>query len=142
MYRDEGTLRDTLVNALQIQGREVAAEFPLLGRLVDVVAFDKDTGCLTAYECKLTDWRRALAQARRHLPACDQAYVVMPKRPYAILPFEPFIDAGVGLILVDDGVCHTLVTATITTDTPFLRLRDRALDHLRSRVNHENPSHA
>lgn len=53
-------------------------------RFPGVDAFVKVTRpCTRAYECKLTDWRRAMSQAARYRFFAHQAFVVLPERTCA-----------------------------------------------------------
>lgn len=55
--------------------------------------------CTRAFECKLTDWRRAMAQAGRYRFFANQTFVVLPKKVCTrALPFiDTFKKIRVGL---------------------------------------------
>lgn len=55
---------------------------------------------LTAFELKISNWRRALAQAYRYSYYADYSIVVMPERPRD-LNLHEFRSAGVGFWLYD-----------------------------------------
>ncbi len=133
MFRRENGLQTALVMALRASGLRAIEEFPLLGSVADVFAI-APSGETAAYECKMSDWRRAISQARRHLPVCDRVYVVMPRRPYAVMPASSFVEGGVGLILVDEAGPSIVVPANSTTGYLIPELHARAVKQFGTRV--------
>jgi hypothetical protein len=71
-------------------------DVPLLGRCIDLVYIDRQI--VTSVEFKLTDWRRALLQARDHRLAVDYSYVCMPSRTITDRISQETTAAGVGLV--------------------------------------------
>lgn len=86
--------------ALQ-SGYQVHVEVPCFSQNIDIVM--KSPVGRIAIECKMADWRRALAQAKRHLLAFDYSYVCMPQRKITDAVVDEFQRTGVGLLLFYQG---------------------------------------
>lgn len=105
---------------------------PLLGRCVDLVFMRRRV--VTTVEFKLTDWRRAIRQARDHRLGADYAYVCMPPRPVADRMREELAEAGVGLLLYcEEGKWpfNTVVRAPRSTET-WQHARDAVVEYVRA----------
>ena len=77
-------------------GTRAFHEVPLLGRSIDIVYMRGSS--LTSVEFKLSNWRRALVQARDHQLAVDFSYVCMPQRSFTEPMRVAFREVGVGLM--------------------------------------------
>ena len=80
------------------QGYRAYLEVPCFSRNVDLVV-ELPEG-LAAVECKLTEWRRGLIQARHHLIAFDYSFVCLPNRQITNKMRRAFEEEGVGLLLL------------------------------------------
>lgn len=79
----------------------ICCEVPLLGRCIDL-AYIKGRS-LISIEFKLSDWRRAINQARDHRLGADFSYICMPKREITDKMKEEFEKAGVGLVFFQEN---------------------------------------
>lgn len=77
------------------RGTKAFQEIPLLGRTIDLVYLRGSS--LTSVEFKLTDWRRAMMQARDHQLAADFSYICMPTRRLTEPMRLALRESGVGL---------------------------------------------
>ncbi|MBW3568585.1 hypothetical protein KY385_00435 [Candidatus Parcubacteria bacterium] len=83
---------------LQSQGFTVYQEVPFLSRSIDIVAEKDDV--ILAYELKLNDWRKAVAQSSDHLHGVDRSYVCMPLKSKINEELIHLIQAnGLGLVV-------------------------------------------
>ncbi len=91
----------------------VAFEFYYMSGKTDVVAATED-GDLLAFEAKLADWRKALAQAYRSTSFCHFSYVVMPSQAavVALRNEGEFRRRRVGLCSVSENGVHVHIAAT------------------------------
>jgi len=85
---------------LSADGWRVFTEVPLMSRRIDIVALDS-AGRVLAVELKLTDWRKAVAQAVEHRIACDGVAVCMPRTSVPSAAFEVMDQEGVAFIGVE-----------------------------------------
>lgn len=83
---------------------------------------------LTAVELKLTDWRRAIAQAGRYRLFADRSYIAMPENRITPALVREATRNNVGVLAVDptDGAREIIAAAT-----------QRALQPLRRRITSE-----
>ena len=105
---------------------------PLLGRCVDLVFVRR--AVVTTVEFKLTDWRRAICQARDHRLGADYAYVCMPARTVPDHMREELVEAGVGLAFYcEEGEWpfETVVRAPRSTET-WQHARDTVVEYVRA----------
>ncbi len=77
------------------RGTRAYHEIPFLGRTIDLV-FLRGT-LLTSVEFKVSDWKRALKQARDHQLAADYSYICMPARRVSPEMRSALHTSGVGL---------------------------------------------
>lgn len=93
--------REIPVNGYGIADLVVVAWEPLPNEIfLGVAAFAQVARpCTRAFECKLTNWRRAMSQAARYRFFANQAFVVLPEQACAsALPFlDTFRKIKVGL---------------------------------------------
>lgn len=93
--------REIPVNGYGIADLHVVAWEELPGEMFcSTQAFVRVTHpCTRAFECKLTDWRKAMAQAARYCFFANQAFVILPEEVCKhALPFlETFRKVKVGL---------------------------------------------
>lgn len=106
----------------------IVRELPWHGRHIDLVTLTK-SGCLSAYELKLSDTRRAIHQAAFNGLAFDQSFIVTVAEPSEKNRARA-IDAGVGIILIKDGDARLLQRAATS---PVKELRTRARRAIRER---------
>lgn len=68
---------------------------------------------IVAVEAKLSNWKKALSQARSNMAFADQSYVALPFSRRSLLPrlTTAFQSAGVGLLFVDDSTFHLALPA-------------------------------
>ena len=92
---ERAVVEDVVFRLKEILSENFCCEVPLLGRCVDLVFMKKKS--LTSIEFKLTNWRRAIKQARDHRLGVDFAYVCMPEREVTEEMRFEFEQAGVGL---------------------------------------------
>ena len=110
----------------------VSCHVPLLGRCVDLVFIRRRV--VTTVEFKLTDWRRAIRQARDHRLGADYAYVCMPTRQVTDPMREELAEAGVGLVFYSedgDWPFKIVVRAPRSTET-WQHARDAVVEYVRS----------
>lgn len=91
---------DALVNCTASRlrtelGIHALTEVPIMGRVADL-AFMHD-GALVTMEFKISNWRRAIRQARDHRLAADFAYICMPERQLTGALLSALETNGVGL---------------------------------------------
>lgn len=111
---------------------EASCHVPLLGRCVDLVFVRRRV--VTTLEFKLTDWRRAIHQARDHRLGADYAYVCMPTRAVADDMREELAEAGVGLAFYceeGDWPFETVVKAPRSSET-WQHARDAVVKYVRT----------
>lgn len=121
-FRYEFDLVAAFAGALGAEGSKnilaFCKEFDYLSGRTDLVGVCKKD-MVHAYEAKLTDWKRALHQARRNTCFAHFSYVVMPKigriDPKKRLEFEK---CGVGLIVV--GSTRPRVAIRAQKQEPFM----------------------
>jgi len=81
---------------------------PSMSRCVDITVRMKEMNEIITVELKLTNWRRALRQARDHLLAADRSYVCIPNINPTFQCIEQFRAFGVGLLTIEvhgNGYC-------------------------------------
>ncbi len=87
---------------LTTKGYLVVAEFPFLGRVVDIFGLRPTDDATVTIECKESDWRKASTQARVASMMSQSAYVAMPARKVTNAALLCFQASGVGLLIVND----------------------------------------
>jgi hypothetical protein len=94
-------------------------EVPILGRVADLVLIQDEV--LTTFEFKMSNWRRAIRQARDHKLVADQAYICMPTRRTISASFRAELArTGIGLAFFPSTTNATfdiVVEAPQSTDT-------------------------
>lgn len=100
-YPSEFALVEQVSEALVRSGHDVFLEVPLMSRCVDIVAVHRESGNVSAIECKLRDWKRAMTQARSHAIACDSVAICIPHREASAALLESCKSVGVGLMMID-----------------------------------------
>ncbi|MCB9772653.1 MAG: hypothetical protein H6754_08920 [Candidatus Omnitrophica bacterium] len=101
LISERAVIDDVVSRLKELLSESFCCEVPLLGRCVDLVFIKRKS--LTSIEFKLTNWRRALSQAKDHRLGVDFAYVCMPEREVTKeMKFE-FKQAGVGLFFYQQG---------------------------------------
>lgn len=63
---------------LEEQGKNIYLEIPFLTRCIDMVIIEDRK--IISIEFKISDWRKAIKQARDHLLGVDKAYICLPAR--------------------------------------------------------------
>ena len=100
---------------------------------------------LSAFELKLSDWKKALQQAYRYKYYADLSIVVLPARTAdrAVQSSMLFEALGVGLWTLDTstGIIHKHVVAVKSEGPLNTGKRDRALSRLRARLAHFGKSY-
>lgn len=89
-------VRSAYLRLLKARGTRPYQEVPLLGRTIDLVYVRGSL--LTSVEFKLSNWRRAIAQARDHQLAADFSYICIPPRSLPGPMRIALEDTGVGLL--------------------------------------------
>jgi hypothetical protein len=92
---ERDVIDDVVSRLREALSEDFCCEVPLLGRYVDMIILQKNA--LTSIEFKLSNWRRAIMQARDHRLGVDFAYVCMPEREVTKEMKLEFKQAGVGL---------------------------------------------
>jgi len=120
-------------------------QFQLSGYgVADFIWVDIDEGVetgsvplISAFELKLTNWKRALSQAYRYSYFADKAYVVMPKEQAkaAIDNKQLFRKLQIGLMVFDqeDGTIETIHAPKKSTPRNSLA-REKAMDLLQQKL--------
>lgn len=115
----------------------IATEAPAARSAADLVS-------ITAFETKLSDWRRALQQAYRYRYYADQAFVVLPpgRETKAVENQDVFRQLGIGLCVYDphrESISILCEPDTIRPLNP--QRREHALDLLRARARNLRKPH-
>lgn len=105
----ESALYPTVARHLNHLGFTCWRDVSFLGRWIDLYALNEASGRAIAVELKVSDWRRALTQARIARGSADEAWVAL-WAPYVHRALTPgalgaFADAGVGIMSVN-GECR------------------------------------
>ena len=85
------------------QGYIIKREIKIGYHKADIVAFKN--GLVTAVELKITDWKKAIIQAKNYQLGADYVYVAFPlMKTYNILRKAEFIfkKNGIGLLIVNE----------------------------------------
>lgn len=101
MYTREISLQRDVRHFFEKQGYNTYLEVPSLGRSIDLVYFKSEE--IVAVELKLSDWKRAIEQARDHLLAVEYSYVCLPRRKKTSYLIESFNESPVGLIFAKNN---------------------------------------
>lgn len=109
---------------------EVFLEVPWAGRRVDLVTLGRRLRA-SAYELKLGDTTRALEQALYNRAVFDRSYVVVDRRPSAIVMGEASA-FGIGIVLVISSVVRLVLESPLERPGPVVR--KRLLTTLRARI--------
>lgn len=133
-FASEACLVESFIGKLQ-SGRtafgtvQIATEWNHRAGLVDVLARD-GSSALIAFEAKLTNWRRAFAQAYRNTAYANRTYVLLPEKiaHRALRYREEFEYRGVGLCAFDGRKIEISIEA-IEQDPLLVWLRERAHEH-------------
>jgi len=107
LFTRESEMVDCIDRFLTEAGYQVFREVAYYGRRIDVLAVRENQ--FWAYEAKLTQWARALKQARWHVTAVDYSSVVLPLPLAQRLNPDTFRQQEVGLIGINDTQWVTLV---------------------------------
>lgn len=94
---------------LRAMGIPSRREAPLMGRSIDLMYIHD--GDLITVEFKLTDWRRALDQARDHQIGSDFSYICLPQGSASSELEAEAKRAGVGLFFFVEGAAWPFITA-------------------------------
>lgn len=109
----EAALYPAVAHWLVERGFSCWRDVSYLGRWIDLYAQDR-SGDTIAVELKVTEWRRALAQARLVRPSATQTYIGLwapyIHRAETQKAGEALREAGVGLLSVN-GTCTVVHTA-------------------------------
>lgn len=101
----------TLISRLLVEeGYQVFREVAYYGRRIDVLGVRE--GQFWAYEAKLTQWPRAIEQARWHVTAVDYSSVVLPLPLAERLDRRPFWREEIGLIGLAENEWVSIVEPT------------------------------
>ncbi len=106
LFDRESDMVSVICRHLVATGYQVFREVAYYGRRIDVLALRHDQ--FWAYEAKLTQWSRALEQARWHVTAVDYSSVVLPLLLAERVDLLPFRRQGLGLIGITDSQWVTL----------------------------------
>ncbi|MCF8002205.1 MAG: hypothetical protein K9K76_10160 [Halanaerobiales bacterium] len=90
--------------------KDIILEVPYLSRSIDMIIVDRQDNIISV-EFKLSDWKRAIQQAKDHSMGSDMAYICMPEPAQGFK--KNFIDKlklnGIGLYVYDndsrDNIC-------------------------------------
>lgn len=93
----EATIVRDVYRRLKADGIIAHREVPLLGRSVDLVYVQDDD--LISVEFKVSNWRRAVEQAKDHRLGSDFAYICLPKKKIGKELKTLLMKSGVGLFL-------------------------------------------
>ena len=96
----ERAAEDELVRMLLASGWDIARQVRLGGKHVDVVA--QRNGLRMAVEVKLSDWRRAAAQAFLNGSHFDLTLIALPANPRRRIDYDLLDELHVGLIEFSD----------------------------------------
>jgi hypothetical protein len=117
-YSEDALVRCTASRLRAERGIHALAEVPIMGRVADL-AFMHD-GDLVTMEFKISNWRRAIRQARDHRLAADFAYICMPERQLTGALLSALEANGVGLAFCTPVGAHpfeVIVKAPRSVDT-------------------------
>jgi hypothetical protein len=108
-----------------------AAEVPFYEYRIDLYGFSILRDETIAIELKLTNWRKAIAQAMLYQLCADLVYIALPEQVTKRVDLDQLNRNGIGLIAIDNaGCCSTIVPAG-----PHEELRrghrDRQIDFLK-----------
>lgn len=74
-------------------------EAPAMGRSIDLAFFKKNK--VVGVEFKLTNWKKALTQAKDYKLVCDYSYICLPSNKISDKVIEAAQEIGVGVFAVD-----------------------------------------
>ena len=74
-------------------------EKPCFNRIVDLIVYEEKINILKTFEYKLSDWKKAVSQAKDHQIIADFAYIVMPIKKIPTVFEGLLIKHGIGLYL-------------------------------------------
>lgn len=90
------------VEYFENQGFLVTTEVPFLHRSIDLVY--KYENKLVSIEFKLSDWKRAIEQAKSHLYGSNEVYICIPKPKRGLSPMlkKEIKNSSIGLMFFDE----------------------------------------
>jgi hypothetical protein len=113
------------------RARPPSAEVAILGRSADLAFLVNDD--LITVECKVSDWRRALRQARDHKIVADYAYICLhlPKVTDALR--DATGQEGIGVVLWDRELdTFSVVIPARRSEKPWAAARTEVIAKLRT----------
>ena len=122
-FSKERDLEKAAIPFLRTSGYKFTFSVPLSNRVVDLAAIDEQ-GNLIGIEFKLSDWKRALTQARRSKNAFDFVFVCVPGGRYTDKLVREASTHGVGVMTFDR------VTKGIKIQLPAVRVEQQWLPNL------------
>lgn len=106
-------------------------EVPILGRYADLVYLQGKS--IFSIEFKLSNWKRALIQARDHQLAVNYAYVCFPREFVTREVSKQARSFGIGVLYFDQENKHWPFKVSIKaskSNSILSPVRDKVLDHL------------
>ncbi len=125
----EADVRAAVVGSLVAQGFRTEIEFPLLGRIADVLALKDEAACV-AVECKERDWRRGVKQARVYQVACEFVYLALPAGRTSDIGTAFLLEQSLGLLEVTSDGRVTEVVAPRQAPHFLPELKERMVARL------------
>lgn len=96
---NEQALVDSVVNALEAKGFNVATEVPNSYRSADICAID-NKGDIWIIECKISSIGRAIEQSKTHMISADKVFIATFYKKTQEMTLKKIRAAGIGLFYV------------------------------------------
>ena len=97
---NENSLKELFLSYIAKKGYQCNTEVKILERRIDIVG--KKRKKTTAFELKISDWKKAIQQAMTTKLCVDYSYVVFSSDFEHRLDYSDFSERGIGLFLVSD----------------------------------------
>jgi hypothetical protein len=108
----EQAVKDAVVSHLSDANYGVVEEFPVLGRIADILAMHATSDTVVAIECKERDWSHALVQARQYQAAVDYAFIALPAARCTAAACDRARTLGIGVLAISEqGTVSELVSS-------------------------------
>ena len=101
-FRREVDLERAAEPFLKANGYTYAWQVPIHNRVLDLAAIHA-CGDTIGIEFKISNWKRALKQARTHRRSLDFVYVCLPGGKYNDKLIEAAREDGIGVLLFDES---------------------------------------
>lgn len=132
----ECQLQEAVAEHFRKQGSIVMPEMQFFTKRIDLFAVDRASLATLAIEVKISDWKRAMAQARAYLLCADYVYIALPSDLAYNVATKDFDIDPVGLLAVEvsEGFPQEWNVSIVIPARISILKNDQYLDRLRGAV--------